>query len=69
VWEHVIYDVGNKRQGNKTDKTDTSLTASFLGQPGQAGTRKGKPIWILMKQEPMAWQHVITQFLQAGCSS
>jgi len=30
--------------------SDTQLTASFLGQPGSAGTRKVKPIWILMKQ-------------------
>jgi len=32
------------------------LTASFPGQPGQAGTEKLKPIWILMKQEMMGWQ-------------
>ena len=24
----------------------TRLTASFPGQPGQAGTRKVKPVWI-----------------------
>jgi len=29
--------------------------ASFPGEPGQAGIRKVKPIWILMKQE-MRWQ-------------
>jgi len=32
--------------------------ASFPEQPGLAvvGTRKVKPIWILMKQEMMGWQ-------------
>ena len=30
-------------------KTDTRLTASFPGQPGQPGTRKFKPIWILIE--------------------
>jgi len=28
----------------------------FPGQPGQAGTRKAEPSWILMKQETMWWQ-------------
>jgi len=32
---------------------DTHLMASFPGQPGQAGNRKFKPIWILMSQEMM----------------
>jgi len=31
--------------------THTRLTALFPGLPGWAGTRKAKPIWILMKQE------------------
>jgi len=30
--------------------------ACFSGQPEKAGTRKIKPIWILMKQEMMGWQ-------------
>jgi len=30
--------------------------ASFPGQPGKAGTRKVKPIWILMKQDMVGWQ-------------
>ena len=29
----------------------TRLTALFPGLPGWAGTRKAKPIWILLKQE------------------
>jgi len=35
-----------------TDRqTDTRLTALFPGLPRSAGTRKVKPIWILLKQE------------------
>jgi len=30
------------------------LTASFPGQPGYAGARKVKPIWILLEQETAA---------------
>jgi len=32
----------------------TRLTALFPGLPGWAGTRKIKPIWILLKQETMS---------------
>jgi len=35
--------------------THTRLTALFPGLPGSAGTRKVKPIWILLKQET-EWQ-------------
>ena len=34
--------------------TYTRLTALFPGLPGQAGTRKVKPIWILLKQETVS---------------
>ena len=34
--------------------THTRLTALFPGQPGWAGTRKVKPIWILLKQETLS---------------
>jgi len=36
--------------------TDTHSMSSFSGQRGQAGTRKVKPIWILMKEEITGWQ-------------
>ena len=36
------------------DKTDTRLTALFPGLPRWAGTRKVKPIWILLKQETVS---------------
>ena len=34
--------------------THTRLTALFPGLPGWAGTRKVKPIWILLEQETMS---------------
>ena len=34
--------------------THTRLTALFPGQPRWAGTRKVKPIWILLKQETVS---------------
>ena len=34
--------------------THTPLTALFQGLPGWAGTRKVKPIWILLKQETVS---------------
>ena len=34
--------------------THTRLTALFPGLPGWAGTRKVKPIWILLKQEAVS---------------
>ena len=34
--------------------THTRLTAIFPGIPGWAGTRKVKPIWILLKQETVS---------------
>ena len=37
-----------------TRETDTHLTALYLGLPGWAGTRKVKPIWILLKQETVS---------------
>ena len=35
-------------------QTHTRLTALFPGLPGWAGTRKVKPIWILLKQETVS---------------
>ena len=36
------------------DNTNTRLMALCLGLPGWAGTRKVKPIWILLKQETVS---------------
>jgi len=64
--------------------THTRLTTLCPGLPRSAGTRKVKPIWILLKQETMSgWaicksalcskdSHASTpplSFLQAGCPS
>jgi len=35
-------------------RTHTRLTALFPGLPGWAGTRKVKPVWILLKQETVS---------------
>jgi len=37
-----------------TANTHTRLTALCPGLPGWAGTRKVKPIWILLKQETVS---------------
>ena len=37
-----------------SNHTHTRLTALFPGPPGWAGTRKVKPIWILLKQETVS---------------
>ena len=42
------------RNKHSNTHTHTRLTALFLGLPGWAGTRKVKPIWILMKQETVS---------------
>ena len=41
-----------RRQHNRNSYNH--LTASFPGQPVRAGTRKVKPIWILLKQETVS---------------
>ena len=46
---------GTCRTGNETH-THTRLTAVCPGLPGCAGTRKVKPIWILLKQETVSVQ-------------
>jgi len=39
-------------------RTHTHLTALCPGLPGWAGTRKVKPIWILLKQEIMSGSEI-----------
>jgi len=45
--------------------------ASFPKQPepGYAKARKGKPVWILMKQEAMRWQWHQLDHVQIICTS
>ena len=45
--------IGNCNRSNHTH-THCRLTALFLGLSGWAGTRKVKPIWILLKQEKVS---------------
>ena len=42
------------RLNKYNNNNNNHLTASFPGQPGWAGTRKEKPIWILLKQETVS---------------
>jgi len=42
------------RQTHTHTHIHTRLTAFFPGLPGKAGTRKVKPIWILLKQETVS---------------
>ena len=41
-------------QPTASKHTHTRLTALCPGLPGWAGTRKVKPIWILLKQETVS---------------
>ena len=52
IHQHLPY-CNNKKTCN-TDMTHTRLTALCPGLPGSAGTRKVKPIWILLKQETVS---------------
>ena len=63
TWVHLeiavcllIYKVTYKLQDQNsiTSHTHTRLTALFPGLPRWAGTRKVKPIWILLKQETVS---------------
>jgi len=42
---------------------------SFPGQPRHASTRKGKPFWILKKQEMTGWQWHQMDHMQIICTS
>jgi len=44
----------NKHHHHIDPHTHTHLTSLFPGLPGSAGTRKVKPIWILLKQEAVS---------------
>ena len=50
---HLLYSMHCARAHTRTH-THTCLTALFPGLPGRAGTRKVKPIWILLKQETVS---------------
>ena len=89
-----VYETSHHLRGTQNEQYYyyTHLPASFPFQPGYAGTRKVKPVWIYMRQKMVgSWdgpwhqldhmycnslqtdkkphQHLITQLLQARCSS
>jgi len=66
-WQIRIYNSNKSPAGNDRNRgvitrtpahththTHTRLAAPFPGQPGSAGTRKVKPIWILLTQETVS---------------
>ena len=50
----IVKFVTRKLVRTQNTHTHTHLTAIFPGLPGWAGTRKVKPIWILLKQETVS---------------
>jgi len=51
MWAKVSHE---KTPESNPGERKTRLTALFPGLPGSAGTRKVKPIWILLKQETVS---------------
>ena len=51
---HNCNNIKKTKQRDKHTHTHTRLTALYPALPGWAGTRKVKPIWILLKQETMS---------------
>ena len=49
--------------------THTRLTACYPGLPGWAGTRKVKPIWILLKQETVSGSGISWAICKSAPSS
>ena len=54
--------------GNSTH-THTHLMALCPGLPGWAGTRKVKPIWILLKQETVSGSGISWTICKSACRS
>ena len=53
--QSISLTTGSSIAGRSTHThTHTRLMALFPGLPGSAGTRKAKPIWILLKQETVS---------------
>ena len=55
-WRHLVAETKTQQKCTTTTLllTHTRLTALFPALPGWAGTRKLKPIWILLKQETVS---------------
>jgi len=54
LWHHILDCTNINTEFVLHTHTHTHLTALFPGLPGWAGTRKVKPIWILLKQETVS---------------
>ena len=54
VWCHPLKHTHTRTHARTHTHTHTRLTALFPGLPRCAGTRKVKPIWILLKQETVS---------------
>ena len=53
--QSILLTTGSSIAGRNTHThSHTRLMALFPGLPGSAGTRKAKPIWILLKQETVS---------------
>ena len=50
----IKFERNHPQRGRQIQHTHTHLTALFPGLPRWAGTRKVKPIWILLKQETVS---------------
>jgi len=58
-WRQLLFTVTHTH-------THTRLTALCLGPPGWAGTRKIKPIWILLKQETVSGSGIHWAICKSG---
>jgi len=73
LWSNETYDAQVYFLPHMADTaythTHTRLTALFPGLPGRAGTRKVKPIWILLKQETVSGSGISWAICKSAPSS
>jgi len=65
---HHVHTICTCNASNNTH-THTHLTALCLGLPGSAGTRKVKPIWIVLKQETVSGSSISWAICKSAPSS
>ena len=69
-YKHSISPDNNYKHSTSPDNNyNTRLTALCPGISGRAGTRKVKPIWILLKQPDNHASTPPVSFFQTGCPS
>ena len=64
-----MHATSTRRTTHTHTHTHIHLTALFPGLPGSAGTRKAKPIWILLKQETVSGSGIIWAICKSAPSS